>query len=262
MPTDLTTLKFEIRDRVANIRLSRPEAANGFNLTMATELAHVAQDCDLRSDVKAVLLTGEGSFFSAGGDLKSMAAAGDNTAREVKRIADALHRAISTFQRMDAPLVVAVNGTCAGAGFSLALAGDMVLAASSAKFTMAYTRAGLSPDGGSTYFLPRLVGLRKAQELMFTNRVLTGKEAYEWGLVTSVVDDSELAAAAADMVSKLANGSLKSHSAVKKLLLSTFAATLETQMELEGRYISNAAASPDGVEGIQAFIQKRQPRFE
>lgn len=261
MQHDLTTLKFDINDRIATIRLARPDAANGFNLVMAAELAQVAQACDLNQEVKAVVLTGEGRFFSAGGDLKSMAAAGDHVARDVKRMADELHRAISTFQRMSAPLVVAVNGTCAGAGFSLAISGDVVLAAASAKFTMAYTSAGLSPDGSSTYFLPRLVGLRKAQELMLTNRVLSGQEAYEWGLVTQVVDDAALATATQDIASKLANGSLASHRAVKHLLLGTFSATLETQMELEGRQIAAAAASADGQEGIAAFVQRRPPRF-
>ncbi|HUG00074.1 MAG TPA: enoyl-CoA hydratase/isomerase family protein [Ilumatobacter sp.] len=262
MLKDLTTLDFEILDRVATIRLNRPEAANGFNLTMASELATVAQHCDLNSNVKAVLLSGNGRFFSAGGDVKAMAGAGSNVGQEVKRMADELHRAISTFQRMNAPLVVAVNGTCAGAGFSLALTGDIVVAASSAKFTMAYTSIGLSPDGGSTYFLPRLVGLRKAQELMFTNRTLTSEEALDWGLISAVVGDADLPTAAADMAAKLANGSLMANSAVKELLLTTFANPLETQMELEGRRIAAAAASPNGHEGIRAFVQKRPARFE
>lgn len=261
MPSNLQTLTFKIQDRVAFITLARPEAANGLNLAMATELALVAQECDLNAEVKAVLLTAEGRFFSAGGDLKSMAAAGAGAGREVKRMADELHRAISSFQRMRAPLVIAANGTCAGAGFSLALTGDVVVAAKSAKFTMAYTNAGLSPDGSSTYFLPRLVGLRRAQELMFTNRVLTAVEALDWGLVTAVVDDADLQNSASAMATRLAAGSLESHRAVKDLLLGTFGNSLETQMELEGRYIAAAAASPDGQEGIQAFVQKRPPRF-
>jgi 2-(1,2-epoxy-1,2-dihydrophenyl)acetyl-CoA isomerase len=171
MLNDLTTIAFDIRDRIATIRLNRSDAANGLNLTMASELAAAALHCDLSSEVKVVVLTGTGRFFSAGGDVKAMADAGSNVAQVVKRIADEVHRAISIFQRMKPPLIVAVNGTCAGGGFSLALTGDMVIAAASAKFTMAYTSSGLSPDGSSTYFLPRLVGLRRAQELMFTNRM-------------------------------------------------------------------------------------------
>jgi 2-(1,2-epoxy-1,2-dihydrophenyl)acetyl-CoA isomerase len=261
MLKDLTTLDFEVRERVATIRLNRPEAANGFNLVMASELAVVAQHCDMSKEVKAVLLSANGRFFSAGGDLKAMANSGPDIALEVKRMADELHRAISTFQRMKAPLVVAVNGTCAGAGFSLAITGDVVIAATSAKFTMAYTSVGLSPDGSSTYFLPRLVGLRKAQELMFTNRTLSSKEALDWGLISAVFEDLSLRAAAADIASKLAHGSLAAHGAVKELLMTTFANPLETQMELEGRRIAAAAASSDGKEGIEAFVQKRLPQF-
>jgi 2-(1,2-epoxy-1,2-dihydrophenyl)acetyl-CoA isomerase len=261
MTDSFTTLKFEIRDRVATITLSRPEAANAISLTMASELAQVAQACDLDPTVKAVVLTGKGRAFCAGGDLRTMAAAADGAATQVKRMADELHRAISTFQRMSAPLVVAVNGTCAGAGLSLAITGDIVLAAASAKFTAAYTKSGLSPDGSCTYFLPRLVGMRKAQELIFTNRLFTSDEAHAWGLVTTVVPDAELPAATAKMASSLADGSLEAHGAVKALLLGTWSNGLETQMEQEGRHISRAASSADGQEGIRAFVQKRPANF-
>jgi 2-(1,2-epoxy-1,2-dihydrophenyl)acetyl-CoA isomerase len=262
MLNDLTTLVFEIRDRVATIRLNRPEAANGFNLTMASELAAVAMHCDHSSEIKAVLLTGTGRFFSAGGDVKAMVNSGSNVAQEVKRIADEVHRAISTLQRMKAPLIVAVNGTCAGGGFSLALTGDIVFAAASAKFTMAYTSIGLSPDGSSTYFLPRLIGLRRTQELMFTNRTLSSEDALDWGLISAVVADKDLPTAARDVAVKLAKGSLTAHGAVKELLVTAFANPLETQMELEGRRIAAAVSTPDGQEGIQAFVQKRPARFE
>jgi 2-(1,2-epoxy-1,2-dihydrophenyl)acetyl-CoA isomerase len=258
----LSTLKYELQKRVATISLNRPEAANGFNLAMASELAAVAQHCDLDPSIKAVLLKGEGRFFSAGGDLKSMAAAGASVAIEVKRMADELHRAISTFQRMRAPLVVAVNGACAGAGFSLAVSGDIVLAAASAKFSMAYTSLGLSPDGSSTYFLPRLIGLRKTQELMLTNRSLTSDEALAWGLITSVTSDADLPHASAEVASKLADGSLSAHASIKELLLQTFDNSLETQMELEGRRIAAATASVDGQEGVRAFVEKRKPNFQ
>ncbi len=149
---------------------------------MTRELAAVAALCDV-PEVKAVVLTGAGRFFCAGGDLKAMAASPLGAGPFVKGIADDLHRAISTFARMDAVLITAVNGVAAGAGFSLAVAGDLVLAADNASFTMAYTRAGLSPDGSSSYYLPRLVGVRRAQELMLTNRTLTAAEAADWGLI-------------------------------------------------------------------------------
>jgi 2-(1,2-epoxy-1,2-dihydrophenyl)acetyl-CoA isomerase len=260
MSDEFTTLKFDVRDRVATITLSRPEVGNAINLAMASELARAAQVCDLDTAIKTVVLTGEGRAFSVGGDLRAMAAAADGAALEVKRMADELHRAVSAFQRMDAPLVVAVNGTCAGAGLSLAITGDIVLAAASARFTAAYTKAGLSPDGSSTYFLPRLVGLRRAQEILFTNRLFTSAEALEWGLLTQVVEDAELGAAATHMASRLAGRSLMAHGAVKELLLGSMTNGLETQMELEGRHISRSAQSADGQAGILAFVHQRQAR--
>ena len=132
----------------------------------------------------------------------------------------------------------------------------------SAKFTCAYTKAGLSPDGSLTYTLPRLVGLRRAQELMLTNRVISAAEALEWGLVTRVVPDDQLADAALEAATALAAGSRAAQSAVKQLLLSTYANGIESQIELEGRFIAACAGSPDGAEGRAAFIAKRAPKFD
>jgi 2-(1,2-epoxy-1,2-dihydrophenyl)acetyl-CoA isomerase len=162
---------------------------------------------------------------------------------------------------MRAPLVVAVNGAAAGAGMSLAVAGDLVLAAASAKFSMAYTAAGLSPDGSSTFFLPRLVGLRRTQELMFTNRRLDADEACAWGLVTRVVPDDALQREARALARQLAEGPTAAYGTVKSLLTSAFDESLETQMEHEARGIAAMAATPDGREGIRAFLEKRAPRF-
>lgn len=255
------SISFERQDNVALIHLNRPDAANGFNLEMATELAAAAARCDHDASIRAVVLTGRGRFFSAGGDIKSMTGDPAGAAAAVKRIADELHRSISTFQRMQAPLVVAVNGTCAGAGFSLAVTGDLVIAAQAARFTMAYTSIGLSPDGSSSYYLPRLIGLRRTQELMFTNRSLTSAEALEWGLVTSVVEDDQVLPRALTLARSLAAGSLMASGHVKQLLLGAFDNNLETQMELEGRLIAAAVGSDNGQEGIRSFLEKRKPSF-
>lgn len=179
----------------------------------------------------------------------------------MKGLADDLHRAVSTFARMDAPLVVAVNGVAAGAGLSLAVTGDMVLAAASASFTTAYTRAGLSPDRSSTHYLPRLIGLRRTQELLFTNRRLSAEEAQEWGLVHRVVPDADLADEAEALAQQLAAGPLAAHGAVKRLLLGTVHTGLEEQMELEGRAIAACEMSAEGQEGVAAFVEKRPPVF-
>lgn len=255
------TLTVERIGRVERITLNRPDAANGLNLTMAQELWRAAAACDADPEVRAVLLTGSGRFFSAGGDLKWMEANAADAGRAIKELADTLHRGLASFARMAAPMVVAVNGMAAGAGFSLAIGGELVFAAESAKFTSAYTRAGLSPDGSSTYVLPRLVGLRRAQELMLTNRVLSSAEALDWGLVTAVVPDDALADTALEAATSLAAGSLGAQSAVKQMLLASYANGVESQMELEARLIAGCAGSPDGTEGREAFIGKRAPKF-
>ena len=254
-------ITFDIKDRIARIVLNRPDAANAMNLDLVRELARAALICDSDKSVKVVLLSAAGKMFSAGGDLKAFSGFGEDTGIRLKELADELHKAISLFARMSPVVVIAVNGMAAGAGFSLALTGDIVLAAESAKFTMAYTRAGLSPDGSSTYYLPRLAGLRRAQELMLTNRMLTAAEALAWGLITRVVADDALASEAAKLVAGIAAGPAHAQGVVKKLLLCSLRHGLEEQMEIEGREIANAASTPDGAEGIKAFTEKRQPTF-
>lgn len=256
------TIRFTRDDRVATIELDRPDAANGLTSQMAAELKRAAQLCDTTPGLKVVVLTAAGRFFCAGGDIKEMAAHGDAVGSAVKSLADDLHHAISTLSRMQPALIVAVNGVAAGAGFSLALVGDIVLAAESASFTMAYTRAGLCPDGSSSYFLPRLVGLRRAQELMLLNPTLNADQARDLGLVTRVVADDALRVEADALAAELAFASLGSTARVKQLLLASFDNSLETQMELEGRFVSQCAASADGQEGIHAFIAKRKPEFD
>lgn len=255
------TLTFEEKDNVAFITLNRPDAANGINLLMSEELVKVAEYCRDEASVRAVLLSASGKFFCAGGDLREMAAYGEDGAIRVKVLANNLHRSISVFSRMDAPLVVAVNGVAAGGGLSLSITGDLVIAAESASFTMAYTRAGLSPDGSSSYFLPRLIGLRRAQQMAFTNNVLSANEACDWGLINRVVADDELLAEATELATSLASGCRGSHATVKKLFLSTWNNDLELQMDEEAKGISQCLGSDDGQEGIKAFLEKRKPNF-
>jgi len=254
-------IRFELADGVATITLNRPDAANAIDLALGRELMHAAIRCDEDANVRAVMLTGAGRMFCAGGDLKSFASHGDALPALLKELTTYLHAATSRFARMNAPLVIAVNGTAAGAGFSLAVSGDLVLMAESAALSMAYTAAGLSPDGSSSYFLPRLIGLRRTQELMITNRRLSAAEALAWGLVTQVVPDAELASTAGALARKLAAGPTRAFGEVKGLLASAFTESLETQMELEARGIAAMANTDDGREGIAAFLAKRAPKF-
>jgi 2-(1,2-epoxy-1,2-dihydrophenyl)acetyl-CoA isomerase len=257
-----STLLFEIKDHVARITLNRPDAANSVNADMARELMHAAIYCSEDPSVRAVILTGAGRMFSGGGDLKSFAAQEDRLPGHLKEVAGNLHLAISRLARMNAPVIAAVNGSAGGAGLSLCCFCDIVLAAESAKFTLAYTRAGLSPDGGSTFFLPRIIGLRRALELALTNRVLSAAQAMDWGIVTKVVPDATLQAEAQTLAAQLAAGATVALGAAKRLLHHSFGESLETQMELEAQAIAEQARGRDAREGIAAFIAKRAPKFE
>lgn len=256
-----STILFEVNNNVARITMNRPEAANALNAEMAKDLMHAALRCSEDPAIRAVILTGAGRLFSGGGDLKSFAAQGDNMPYHLKEVTTYLHAAVSRFTRMDAPVIAAVNGTAGGAGMSLCCFCDLVLAAESAKFTMAYTRVGLTPDGSSTYFLPRIVGLKRALELTLTNRLLTAQEAMEWGIVTKVVPDANLQAEADALAAQLATAATGALGSAKRLLHSGWSETLETQMELETQTIAARARTADGREGIAAFIEKRAAKF-
>ena len=170
--------------------------------------------------------------------------------------------ALSRLARNPAPVIAAVNGTAAGAGFSLAMAADLAVASSKAVFTMAYTNAGLSPDGSSTYYMPRKIGDRRTRELMLTNRLLNAQEALDWGVVNSVVEPDALMGAAQKLAGKIASGPTQAFGQVKALLDGSFDHSLETQMELEARAIAGLVNTPDGQEGLHAFLGKRKPEFK
>ena len=259
---DYKAIRFEIRDHVAHVILNRPKNANVINAGAARELLTAAIECDEDPRVRAVLLRGEGPMFSGGGDLKTFVKKGSALPAYLKETTTYLHGAISRFVRQAAPTVCAVHGFAAGGGFSLAIASDLVVAAESAKFTMAYTKAGLTPNGSSTYFLPRLIGLQRALDMALTNRVLTAREALEWGLVSRVTPDAALRETAEDLANKLANGATWALGAAKSLLHMGTNESLETQMEMETRAIADAVRTSDGREGITAFLEKREPRFQ
>ncbi len=256
------TLRFDMADGVATITLNRPEAANAMSPVMAAELAEVALRCDDDPNVRAVVVTGEGKLFCAGGDLGAFASAGDGVKSLIKKMATDLHVGLSRLARGNAPVIAAVNGTAAGAGFSLCMFADLAIAAQSAMFTMAYTKAGLSPDGSSTFFMPRRIGDRRTRELMLTNRVLTASEALEWGIVNKVVADEVVLAESQALARELAQGPTLAFGAVKTLLNGTFEQSLEAQMELESRAIADMATTVDGQEGVRAFLAKRKPAFQ
>ncbi|MGI9415675.1 MAG: enoyl-CoA hydratase/isomerase family protein [Hyphomicrobiales bacterium] len=255
------TLTFEVTDGVALITLNRPDAANALDKTMAGDLFDVAVRCDCDAAIRAAVLTANGDMFCAGGDLKSFNSKGEALPQFLTETATMLHNAMIRFQYMDAPLTVAVNGTAAGAGFSIALSGDHVIAAEGAKFVSAYTASGLTPDGSSTYFVAKHVGLLRAKELVLTNRVLSAEEACAWGLVNKVVPPEALMEEAMAVAGRFAKGPTKALGGAKRLLLTAYSASLESQLEAETQSISGMARTHDGVHGIKSFVAKEKPGF-
>lgn len=258
---ELSSLVFETKGGVAILTLNRPDAANGINFELAHDLDEASSMCESDA-VRAVLIKGAGRMFCGGGDLKAFASKPDSDLpRYLEDVTTHLHRAISRFARMKAPVIAAVNGSAAGAGFSLVCACDLVIAAESAKFTMAYTRAGLTPDGSGTYFLPRIVGQRRALEFAILNPVLTAKEAHQLGIVTRVVPDAELSERANSMAEQIASGPTRAYAGLKRLFIESSGNTLEEQMGRETETICSTAWTKDAREGIAAFVGKRAPKF-
>ena len=255
------TMSFTVENNTAIIRLTRPEAANTMTAKMMDELLDVSILCDTNPDVRAVLFLAEGPIFCAGGDLSSFVAAGDEITAKIKLWITSFHTSIALFSRMNTPIVVAVKGIAAGAGLSIVSMADYVVAGESAKFVVAYTAAGLSPDGSATYHLPRRIGDSRAREMMLTNRRLDSAMALNWGLVNQVVSDEQVDQSGIELAASLAAGSAPAMAAVKDLLRESYNNGLETQMELEARSIATLAGSPDGQEGMHAFLNKRKPVF-
>lgn len=252
----------EVTGAVATLTLNRPEQMNAIDLDMAKALHKAAQDLAKNGAVRAVILTGAGEkAFCAGGDLSRFFEQGEAIAAHLHEVTDYLHGAVSQFAQMNAPVITAVNGVTAGGGLAFLGFPQVVLAAQSARFVSAYTKAGLSPDGSSTWYLPRLMGMRRANEFIFTNRMLSAEEAVSWGLVTRVVDDAALMADARAVAEQLAAGPQQAYGRIKQLLRHSFETSLDAQMQAEARCLARSAESPDGQDGISAFLHKQTPTF-
>lgn len=249
----------ELADGIARITLNRPEQGNSLDLPLARALLAAVIRCDHDPVVRCVVLTGAGRMFCVGGAIDGFAGAGDRAGDYLSELASTMGLAVSRLARMAKPLLVLVNGPAAGAGFSLALLGDVALASRGAHFTAAYTAIGLVPDCGLTWWLPRMAGLRRAQELILTNRRVGAEEATAIGLVTRLADDLE--AEGRELAATLARGPTGALGASRRLLLDSGTTSLETQLELETRAIAAAGGGAEGQEGVAAFLAKRPPDF-
>ena len=264
-PPELKTMRIEIEGPVGTLTLSRPDAMNAMSPEMIGELAVAAPWLADRAPIRALVVTGEGRAFSAGGDInwfrRGLEDPAADLVAEVRRGADVLHQAIVDFKRIPYPVIAAVNGPAAGAGFSLALMCDIRIASEAAFFVCAYGRIGASPDGGMTYFLPRVIGPAAAAELMLEDPDLTAADALARGLVSSVVAPDELLPTAAAKAAELAARSPHYQRMVKSLVWESLDNSLADHLQLERHGIAESMGTADLRNGVATFLAGGQPTF-
>jgi 2-(1,2-epoxy-1,2-dihydrophenyl)acetyl-CoA isomerase len=255
------TLLYSVAGSVATITLNRPQVMNALDADMIMQLrARCEQACD-DAGVRAIVLRGNGPAFLAGGDVALFHANLPQLPDMVGKLAGELHHAIMALRRASKPVLASVHGAVAGAGISLLAAADLALAADDARFTLAYAKIAASPDGGGTWFLPRLVGYRKALELALLSDTFDAHTAREIGLVNWVVPLAELTGETEQIAGRLASGPTAAYSETKALINQSFDNTLERQLEAEAQAFVRCACTADLAEGVTAFVEKRKPKF-
>lgn len=248
---------------LCSITLNRPDRLNAFTTEMLNRFNAVLADAAADERVRAVIITGAGRGFCAGQDLSDRSVVPGDTAPDLgESLENRYNPAIRTIRTMPKPVVMAVNGVAAGAGANLALAGDLVFAARSARFIQSFARIGLLPDAGGTYFLPRSVGRARAMGLSLLGDPVSAEDAVAWGLIWAVVDDEELHADAMGTARNLAAGPTAGFAKIKQAINVSGGNTLDEQLDLERDLQRAAGRSDDYREGVAAFLEKRDPRFE
>jgi 2-(1,2-epoxy-1,2-dihydrophenyl)acetyl-CoA isomerase len=262
--TDLETVNYSTGDGVATIELNRPDNLNAWNYQLGLDLLQAVEWARDDGDVRAVLITGAGRGFSSGADLRETREddLGENGQIDLsKRLRERYHPILVGVREMPKPVVTAVNGPAVGIGCSLALDGDLVLAAESAYFLLAFINIGLIPDGGSTALVPARIGQARAAEMMMLGERISAEQALEWGLINRVVPDDQLRAEGEALAARLAKGPTIAYANAKRLLNRRVYADFEGQLEAEATAQREQGVSADFVEGVTAFIQKRDPEF-
>jgi 2-(1,2-epoxy-1,2-dihydrophenyl)acetyl-CoA isomerase len=256
------TILFDIRDAVACITLNRPEKLNAFTARMHTELHEALQQVRTDETVRALLITGSGRGFCAGQDLNERAMSEGTKVELGSALEKSYNPMVRGLRDLHMPVVCAVNGVAAGAGCNFALAADIVIAARSASFIEVFSRIGLIPDAGGTYVLPRLVGAARAMALSLLAEPVSAEQAASWGLVWKCVDDDKLITEARELAQRLATGPTHAYALIKQALNASPANTLEQQLALEAKLQREAGGTADFREGVQAFLEKRAPRYQ
>ena len=262
--TDTQTVNIHIDGATATIELNRPEVLNAWNAQFGSELLAAVQRVGGDESVRAVLITGAGRAFSSGADLKDVGSGfttADGRPDVYRTLTERYHPIMEGVREMPKPVIAAVNGPAVGIGCSLALCCDLILAAESAYFLLAFVNIGLVPDGGSSLWLPSRVGMARASEMSLLGERLPARTALEWGLINRVIADDELAPAANELLAQMAAGPTRSYAGSKRQLNNWMYSRMEEQLELEAQIQREMSGSSDFLEGAMAFVEKRQPRF-
>ncbi len=260
---DLETVNVRLAEGAATIELNRPQALNAWNAQLGADLTAALRAAADDEDVRAIVLTGAGRGFSSGADLKELGVDLTPEGRPdvYKTLTERYHPIMRAVREVPKPVLAAVNGPAVGIGCSLALCADLIVAAESAYFLLAFVNIGLVPDGGSSLFLPTRVGMARASELSLLGERLPAAQALQWGLINRVYPDADFAAEVAALAARLAAGPTRSYAGSKRQLNNWLYARMEEQLELEAQVQREMSTSEDFLEGAIAFAQKRPPRF-
>ena len=259
-PRPPAAVEFSVADGLAVLRLNRPGARNAIDQALVDGLQEAVQRCD--AAVRALLICANGPTFTVGGDVAVLAKAGPGELPgDLRRMTTGYHAALQVLDSLEVPVVAAVHGAVAGGGLGLIYVADGVIAAEGTRFATGFSGLGLSGDGGGTWFLPRLVGMRRAAELYFGQRVLDADEAAAWGLISRVVPAADLAAESERAARQLAEGPTRAFGEIRALLRRTHEASLGDQLQAETRALSRTAGTRDAARAIGSFMAKSRPDF-
>lgn len=257
----MASITKEIKDKIAYLTLNRPEVFNSFNREMALLLQSELDQCESNPEVRAIVIIGEGKAFCAGQDLKEVTSPELNPGFK-KILEEHYNPIVSRIRKIEKPIVAAVNGVAAGAGANIALSCDVVIASENASFIQAFSKIGLVPDSGGTFFLPRLIGFQKASALMMLGDKISATEAERIGMIYKVVPAENFSQEITNVASILSNMPTKALGMTKRLLNKSMDNSLEDQLQLEGKLQIESAQSEDYAEGVDAFVNKRKPEFK
>ena len=256
------TIALSVVDGLARLTLDQPAAGNPFNAEFCKEFGEVGTELNGRKDVRAVLITANGKFFSVGGDIRMFVDTLDTLPEKILEWTAGLHTGVARLKRLDAPLIAAVHGTCMGGGVALIAGCDMVFAGKSARFGAAYPQIAYSCDAGASFALASRMGIARARRFMLFNEMLSAEQANQAGIVDQLVDDAALIATAEAAALQLSRGPTRAYGHVRRLIDKALRTPLETQLEDEAQTLYACAGSDDAREGITAFIEKRPAAFK